>query len=105
MKKDNGITTKNRPATTNTADNKEGPSQLVERLLERYNRKRGMLIPIMQDIQEECEYLPVDVLKELSQRMEVPLSQIFSVATFSPCSAWPLQGSTRSPCAWGRCAS
>ncbi|MGA1795311.1 MAG: NAD(P)H-dependent oxidoreductase subunit E [bacterium] len=81
MKKDNG-TTKKRPTKTSTAGTTEGPSQLVDRLLDRYNRKRGMLIPIMQDIQEECQYLPVDVLKELSLRMEVPLSQIFSVATF-----------------------
>jgi NADH:ubiquinone oxidoreductase subunit E len=41
-----------------------------------------MLIPIMQDIQEEREYLPADVLMELSLRLEVPLSQIYSIATF-----------------------
>jgi len=82
MKKVNSTTTKKRPAKTKTTSTKEGPSLIVERILDRYNRKRGMLIPIMQDIQEECQYLPVDVLKELSLRMEVPLSQIFSVATF-----------------------
>ncbi len=58
------------------------PAQFIQRLLERYNCKKSMLIPIMQDIQEECEYLPVDVLKELSLNLEVPLSRIYSVATF-----------------------
>ena len=61
---------------------KEVPAQLVENLLERYDWKKGMLIPIMQDIQEACEYLPAKVLKELSSKLEIPLSQIYSVATF-----------------------
>ena len=61
---------------------KETPTQRVARLLDRYQWKKGMLIPIMQDIQEECEYLPVEVLKALSLEMEIPLSQIYSVATF-----------------------
>ena len=61
---------------------KEVPEQLVENLLDRYDWKKGMLIPIMQDIQEACEYLPAKVLKELSSKLEIPLSQIYSVATF-----------------------
>jgi NADH:ubiquinone oxidoreductase subunit E len=61
---------------------KESPSQLVEELLEHYHWKKGMLIPMMQDIQEACEFLPVKVVKELSLKLGVPLSQIYSVATF-----------------------
>jgi len=60
----------------------EAPEQLVKRLLKRYDWKKGMLIPMMQDIQEACEYLPMQVLKALSLKLEVPLSQIYSVATF-----------------------
>ena len=61
---------------------KETHAHIIPMLLERYNWKKGMLIPIMQDIQEECEYLPMDVLKELSSKLEVPLSRIYSIATF-----------------------
>lgn len=57
-------------------------ADIISRLLDRYKWKKGMLIPIMQDIQEECEYLPVDVLKELSSKLGVPLSRIYSIATF-----------------------
>ena len=49
----------------------EAPVQRVARLLDRYQWKKGMLIPIMQDIQEECEYLPVDVLKALYSTWEI----------------------------------
>jgi NADH-quinone oxidoreductase subunit E len=42
----------------------------------------GFLIPILQDIQREYGYLPLPVLKELSQQLGVTLSQVYQVATF-----------------------
>ena len=54
----------------------------VAEIVERYSGDRGMLIPMMQDIQAECGYLPRDELKELSRRLRVPLAQLYSVATF-----------------------
>jgi NADH:ubiquinone oxidoreductase subunit E len=41
-----------------------------------------MLIPMLQDLQAEHGYLPVDQLKRLSKQLEIPLSRIYSVATF-----------------------
>jgi len=61
---------------------KEGSTALIKRLLLRYNQNVDMLIPIMQDIQEELEFLPIETIKELSYQLKVPLSQIYSVATF-----------------------
>jgi NADH-quinone oxidoreductase subunit E len=51
-------------------------------IVERYSGDRGMLIPMMQDIQAECGYLPQAGLKDLSRRLSVPLAQLYSVATF-----------------------
>lgn len=51
-------------------------------IVERYSGDRGMLIPMMQDIQTECGYLPQAELKDLSRRLSVPLAQLYSVATF-----------------------
>ena len=56
--------------------------ELVDELVKRYDYQRGFLIPMMQDIQSECEYLPKDFLKHLSKQLQIPLSQIYSVATF-----------------------
>ncbi len=36
----------------------------------------------MQDISEELGYLPEELLREISVEMEVPLSQLYSLATF-----------------------
>ena len=54
----------------------------VAGIIQRYGRDPGMLIPMMQDVQAECGYLPQAELKELSSGLAVPLAQIYSVATF-----------------------
>jgi NADH-quinone oxidoreductase subunit E len=54
----------------------------VERAIERYGGGAGFLIPILQDVQRDLGYLPLPQLKELSRQLEIPLSQIYSVATF-----------------------
>jgi len=59
---------------TNTSD--------VARIIDHYGGDTGMLIPMMQDIQAGCGYLPQTELKELSGGLAVPLAQIYSVATF-----------------------
>lgn len=54
----------------------------VERVLDSYQRDRGMLVSILQDVQAECRYLPKEALKQVSDGLNVPLSQVYSVATF-----------------------
>jgi NADH-quinone oxidoreductase subunit E len=61
-------------AEENTAD--------VAGIVDRYGGDPGMLIPMMQDVQTACGYLPQTELKELSGRLAVPLSRIYSVASF-----------------------
>lgn len=58
------------------------PSPLVPSIIERYGGDRGMLIPMMQDVQAECGYLPQAELKELAGELDVPLARIYGVATF-----------------------
>jgi NADH-quinone oxidoreductase subunit E len=57
-------------------------SKLIEQIIDRYDREIGMLIPMMQDLQAECGYLPPDDLRELAKHLEVPLSRLYAVATF-----------------------
>jgi len=58
------------------------PAELVERIVARYEGEIGMLIPMMQDVQADCGYLPAGVLRRLARRLEVPLSRLYSIATF-----------------------
>jgi len=57
-------------------------TELVEQIIDRYDADTGMLIPMMQDLQAEYGYLPVDRLHDLSRQLEVPLSRLYAVATF-----------------------
>ena len=57
-------------------------SQRLESILSRYECDPWDLIPVLQDIQDAYSYLPKDELHEVAQRLDVPLTRIFSVATF-----------------------
>jgi NADH-quinone oxidoreductase subunit E len=54
----------------------------VGEIIESYGNDKSLLISILQDIQVEFNYLPRDALEKVSEILEVPLSQVFSVASF-----------------------
>jgi NADH:ubiquinone oxidoreductase subunit E len=56
--------------------------KLIDRIVGRYDGEAGMLIPMMQDLQAECGYLPADQLRRLAGRLEVPVSRLYAVAMF-----------------------
>jgi NADH-quinone oxidoreductase subunit E len=45
-------------------------------------KRRGVLIHTFQKIQEEENYLPEEALKKLSEELDIPLSYVYSTATF-----------------------
>jgi NADH-quinone oxidoreductase subunit E len=54
----------------------------VKQILSRYQHDKSQLVSILQDVQAEYRYLPEDALEEVSHSLEVPISQVYSVATF-----------------------
>ncbi len=54
----------------------------VTSILDNYQREEGMLVSMLQDIQAEYNYLPREALAQVSQGLDVALSQVYSVATF-----------------------
>jgi NADH-quinone oxidoreductase subunit E len=60
----------------------ESCTEKVDSLIDSYADKKEQLIALLQDVQTEFNYLPRDVLVKISQRLDIPLSQVFSVATF-----------------------
>jgi len=57
-------------------------SKSVKAIIDGYQSDRGQLVAILQEIQSEYNYLKKDALEEVSQIMDIPVSQIYSVATF-----------------------
>jgi len=58
------------------------PRRRVDSILKDYQYDKGMLVSILQDIQAEYKYLPRKALERVSKSLNVPLSQVYSVATF-----------------------
>jgi NADH-quinone oxidoreductase subunit E len=56
--------------------------QKVKSVLDRYQRDPGMLVSVLQDVQAEYNYLPKEALVAVSQGLDIPLAQVYSVASF-----------------------
>jgi len=54
----------------------------LDAIIDRHGAEPGALMPIMQEVNDELRYLPEDALRYISWRLNVPLSQIYHVATF-----------------------
>lgn len=54
----------------------------IEAIIDRFRADKGQLVSILQDIQDEYYYLPKDALEKVSQILDIPLSQVYSIVTF-----------------------
>lgn len=57
-------------------------SDTVSAILDRHEHEQSKLIAILQDIQKEIGYLPEDALRLVANRLNVPLTRIYAIATF-----------------------
>lgn len=51
-------------------------------IIEKHKEDPGAIMPILQEAQEVYGYLPVEVQTIVADKLEVPLEEIFGVATF-----------------------
>ena len=63
------------------AEGEEIKRQTLE-ILKSRSRERGKLITLLQDIQAKFGYLPREAMLELANFLDIPESEIYSVATF-----------------------
>ena len=54
----------------------------VDSILNGYQHDKSLLVSVLQDLQAECNYLPREGLTRVSEGLGIPLSQVYSVATF-----------------------
>lgn len=55
---------------------------LLDKLIEKFNGKKGNLIPVLQEIQNFYGYLPKLALTNISEKLNIELNDIMGVATF-----------------------
>nr|MDK2851007.1 NADH-quinone oxidoreductase subunit [Candidatus Cloacimonadota bacterium] len=56
-------------------------SQLTESI-KKYRGKPGILIPLLQEVQQIMGYLSKDTMAYLSRELDIPAAEIYGVATF-----------------------
>ena len=51
-------------------------------ILDKYQRESSSILAILQDIQDEENYLPKETVKQVAQELGVPLARIYALSTF-----------------------
>ncbi len=54
----------------------------IDSIIQQYGARESAILGILQDIQTEEKYLPKEALEYVSQKMNIPLVQVFRIATF-----------------------
>ncbi len=57
-------------------------TDLVDSLVKKHGEKKDALIPLLQDIQSDLNWLPEDVLKTVAEKLQIPLMDVYGVASF-----------------------
>jgi NADH-quinone oxidoreductase subunit E len=60
----------------------EVQAERITEILDRYGGRVDALIMILQDIQNIYRYLPEEALRIVTDRLDIPFSQVYEVATF-----------------------
>jgi NADH:ubiquinone oxidoreductase subunit E len=56
--------------------------QEVDAIIERYTGKPGSLIPVLEECQNLCGYLPIELRERISKGLMIPGSTVYGVVTF-----------------------
>ena len=57
-------------------------TQKLQEVFEKYRNTKGALIPVLHEAQEIYGYLPMNVQKQISEGLNIPLAEIYGVVTF-----------------------
>ena len=57
-------------------------NQFIEELFLEYKPSKDNLIQILNEIQEHYGYIPIEVQKEVSEFLSIPMAEIYGVVTF-----------------------
>ncbi|MGQ9508536.1 MAG: NADH-quinone oxidoreductase subunit NuoE family protein [Thermodesulfobacteriota bacterium] len=54
----------------------------IETIIERHGKKESAILAILQDIQTREKYLPKEVLEYVGEKLHIPLTKLYRIATF-----------------------
>jgi len=54
----------------------------VDQIVDKYQGSAAALLPILQDIQKQENWLPKEALQRVADKLQVPLTRVYGMATF-----------------------
>ena len=54
----------------------------IDKIINMYQNKDGILIQLLLDVQREFSWIPYEAIKRISEKLKIPVSQIYRVASF-----------------------
>lgn len=60
----------------------EKDMQKINAIIEEHSEERGKLMPTLQHVNREYNYLPPDLLRHVSKELDIPLTTVCNIATF-----------------------
>jgi NADP-reducing hydrogenase subunit HndA len=63
-------------------DEAQEKAKKLDAIVEKYKDTRGALIQVLHEVQEVYGYLPLEVQRAISEKMNIPLAEIYGVVSF-----------------------
>jgi NADH-quinone oxidoreductase subunit E len=54
----------------------------IDQIVDKYAGEEGVLIQLLLDVQKELNWVPKEAIQRISERLQIPLSQIYRVTSF-----------------------
>jgi NADH-quinone oxidoreductase E subunit len=54
----------------------------IDEIINKYKGKKGTLIPILNEIQNEIGFLPIEIQEKVAKGLNIPEKEVYGVATF-----------------------
>jgi NADH-quinone oxidoreductase E subunit len=54
----------------------------IDEIIKKYKGKKGALIPVLQKIQKDIGFIPVEVQRKVAEMLDVPEKDVYGVSTF-----------------------
>ena len=54
----------------------------IDKIIDKYSNEKGVLIQLLLDIQREFNWVPKEAITRINERLRIPISQIYRVASF-----------------------
>lgn len=54
----------------------------IDRIIDKYAGEEGVLIQLLLDVQQELNWIPREAAQRISERLNIPQSQVYRVASF-----------------------